>query len=310
VIRRGWLLVPIAALVGTLALAGIGVAQTEISPEELLDRLARAQALARLEGDGPSPERMDEVRATLGLPVELVIGDGAIDVPPDPILEGLSGSDATHFEEAADRLSALERSLTDALAREPASADEIAQALDEAYRGVVPPRPDLLQEVLRIIGEVWEAVIQRFGSMISGAGNALAWIALLLIGAIVVLYLFRARLVPDRVSSVSLAARGASGPVDWAGRAEEALGAGDFHEAVRAMYLALLATLAGRGIVADAPALTAGEARFAVQRRRPALFPAIARATDAYERVIYGGAVPDERDVEQLRDAEAAARRP
>ena len=138
----------------------------------------------------------------------------------------------------------------------------------------------------------------------------LAWVALILIGAIVVVYLFRARLVPDRVSSAGRADRGGSGPVDWAARAEEALRAGDLHEAVRTMYLALLATLAGRGIVADAPALTAGEARFAVQRRRPALFPAIARATDAYERVIYGGAVPDERDVEHLRDAAAEARRP
>jgi hypothetical protein len=308
--RRGWLLVPVAALVGTLALAGPLVAQTQISPDEFLDRLGRAQELAQLGGDAPSRERMNDVRAALGLPVEVVIGDRAIEIQPDPILEGLSGSDAADFDNANDRLSALERSLTDTLSQDAREPDQVARALDEAYRGVVPPQPDLLQEVLRIIGEVFEAVIQRIGNVIASAGNALAWVALVLIGSIVALYLFRARLVPDRVSSGGRAAGGGTGRVDWAARAEDALRAGDLQEAVRALYLALLATLAGRGIVADAPALTAGEARFAVQRRRPALFPAIARATDAYERVIYGGAVPDERDIEHLREAAAQARRP
>lgn len=299
----------IAALVGTLALAGIGAAQTQISSAEYLDRLARAQELAEAGGDAPSGKRMDDVRAALGLPVVVVIGDEAIEVPPDPMLEGLSGSDAAEFEAATDRLSALERALTDTLSREPASPDLVAQALSDAYRGVVPPQPDLLQEGLRIIGEVFEAVIQRFGNVVANAGNALAWIVLIIIGAIVASYLFRARLVPDQVSSAGRAPRGGPGQVDWAARAEDALRAGDLHDAVRALYLALLATLAGRGIVADAPALTAGDARFAVQRRRPTLFPAIARATDSYERVIYGGAVPDERDVEHLREATAQARR-
>jgi len=304
------LLVPIAALVGTLALAGPLVAQTQISPDEFLDRLRRAQELARPGADAPSRERIDDVRAALGLPVEVVIGDRAIEIPPDPILEGLSGSEAADFDAADDRLSALERSLTDVLVQDARTPDQVARALDEAYRGVVAPQPDLLQEVLRIIGEVFEAVVQRIGNVIATAGNALAGIALVFIGAIVVLYLFRARLVPDHVSSAGSADGGATGPVDWAARAEDALRAGDLREAVRALYLALLVTLAGRGIVAEAPALTAGEARFAVQRRRPALFPTIARATDAYERVIYGGAVPDERDIDQLREATAQARRP
>lgn len=308
--RRGWLLVPCLALAGMLALVGSGVAQTQISPEEFLDRLRRAQELTRLDGDSPSAERMADLRAALGLPGEIAIGDWVVEIPKDRVLEGLSGESTTDFERASDRLSALEGSLTDALSRDAPDTARIAAALGEAYRGVVSPPPDPLALVLRFIGEVIEAILQRVGSLVAGVGNALAWIVLIAIGLIALALVLRSRLVPDRVSRAVGGARLVAGPVDWAARAEDALRAGDLHEAVRALYLALLTVLAGRGIVADAPALTAGEARFAVRRARPALFPAIARATESYERVVYGGARPDQRDVEHLREATAQARRP
>jgi hypothetical protein len=77
---------------------------------------------------------------------------------------------------------------------------------------------------------------------------------------------------------------------------------------VRAFYVALLVALAARGVVADAPALTAGEARVAVRRVRPELFPTIAQATDTYERVVYGGDTPDAGDIQHLRDATTRVR--
>ena len=302
-------LVPSAALVGLLALVGPSAAQTRISPDEYLDRLQRAQELAQLDGDAPSQERIAELRGTLGLPVEVVIGEWLVEVRADSILENLSGDTDADFELASIRLSALEDALTDAVAIEPRSSDQVSAALAQAYAGVVPPPPNLLETVLRVIGEVFEAIVQRVGNVIASAGNAIAWVVLIAIGVIVVLTLFRARLVPDRVSSAGRSGRAGQGVVDWAARAEEALRAGDLHEAVRALYLSLLSILAGRGIIADVPALTAGEARFAVQRSRPSLFPAIARATESYERVVYGGATPDPGDVERLREATAEARR-
>lgn len=299
---------PVAALVGTLVLAATGVAQARIDPDEFGDRLRRAQELAQLDGDPASRERMADLRDALGLPVEIAVGEWVVEIPPDPILRDLSGDSASDFEVARDRLSALEASLTDALAREPPGSARIADALAEAYRGVVPPQPDVLSLILGWIGDVIEAVLVRIGNVVVNAGNVLAWVVLLVIVGIAIAYLARARLVPDRVSSAARASRGAIGPIDWAARADEALRAGDLREAVRALYLALLAVLAGRGIVADAPALTAGEARFAVRQTRPALFPAIDRATDAYERVVYGGAAPDQHDVEHLREATTQAR--
>lgn len=308
--RKRWLLAPVAALVGTLALAGPTVAQTQLSPQEFLDRIGRARELARLDGSAPSAGRMGDLRAALGLPVEIVIGAWSGEIRQDFILEGLSGERATDFEVADERLAALGRSLEEAISREPRSASSIADALAGAYRGVVPPRPNPFEAVLRFVQDVFQAIVQRIGNVLADAGSVLTWVALIAIIAIAASFLLRSRLVPDRVSRTGVDGRRAASSVDWAARAEEALRAGDLHEAVRASYLALLAVLAGRGIIANAPALTAGEARFAVRRVRPALFPTIAQATDSYERVIYGGATPDRRDVERLREATAEARKP
>lgn len=308
--RRRWLRAPIAALVGVLALAAPGVAQTQVSPQEFLDRVDRATELARLDGAAPSPQRMADLREALGLPVEIVIGDWSGEIRRDPVLEGLSGEGADDFVRAGQRLAALGSALNDALSRERYPSASVAEALAGAYRGVVPPRPDPFATVLQFFDDVFQAIVRRVGSLLADAGSALAWVALIGIVVFAAWFVLRSRLVPDRVSRAGAEGRRAASSVDWAARSEEALRAGDLHEAVRASYLALLVALAGRGIVANAPALTAGEARFAVRRARPALFPAIARATDSYERVIYGGATPDRRDVEQLREATAEARKP
>ena len=305
-----WLLAPILALVGTLALSTPGLAQTQLSPEEFRERLDRAAALARLDGTAPSAGRMADLRAALGLPVEIIIGDWSGEIRQDPVLDGLSGDSAVDFERAGQRVEALGNALDAARAHEARSAAEIADALAGAYRGVVPPRPDPFTTVLQYFEDVFQAILQRIGNVLANAGSALAWIALAAIVLFAVWFVLQSRLVPDRVSNAGARGRRTTSSVDWAARAEDALRAGDLHEAVRASYLALLAVLAGKGIVANAPALTAGEARFAVRRTRPALFPTIARATDSYERVIYGGASPDRRHVDELREATAEARKP
>jgi hypothetical protein len=311
VTRSRLLLAPIAALVGLLTLAAPSVGQTQVSPQEFLDRLDRATELARLDTNtDPSPRRIADLRAALGLPVEIVIGEWSGAIRRDPILEGLSGEGADDFVRAGQRLAAIGRSLNDALSHEPRPSASIAEALAGAYRGVVPPRPDPFPTVMQYFDDVFQAVVQRLGNLLANAGNALAWIALVAIVVFAGWFLLRSHLVPDRVSRAGAEGRRAGISVDWAARADEALRAGDLHEAVRASYLALLAVLAGRGIVANAPTLTAGEARFAVRRARPALLPAVARATDSYERVVYGGATPDRGDVEQLREAAAEARKP
>jgi hypothetical protein len=227
----------------------------------------------------------------------------------DP-LAGLRGTSPAHFKRAADRLAALATSLEEAVARAMPDTHDLARALDDAYRGIAQPRPDLPGLVLQWVGEALGWILQRISRALGAAGTPLAWLVVLLTAvAVAALTWRRGRLVPDRVLSSGAGARRGTGPVDWSGLADEAIRAGDLHEAVRALYLALLASLAGRGLLADAPTLTAGEARSAVSQARPALFPAVSRATKSYERVVYGGAPPDQGDLDHLRQAAALARR-
>ena len=218
-------------------------------------------------------------------------------------------SDA-HFERAADRLAALGDALEEAVTRARPDPADVARALDGAYRGIAQPRPDLAGLVLQWVGEAIGWILQRISRALGAASTPVAWLVVLLaVVAVAVLVWRRGRLVPDRVLSSDAGTRRGTGPVDWSRLADEAIRAGDLREAVRALYLALLASLAGRGLLADAPTLTAGEARSAVSRARPALFPAVARATESYERVMYGGAPPDQGDLDHLRQAAALARR-
>lgn len=301
---------PFAPWIGLLAavgLCGTALAQTPVSAEEFAARLERAADLTDLGAREPSPARMAQVREALGLPAEVEVGSWVVLVPEDPFLEALSGETAADFERAGSRLRASRRALEEALARPVPAQGDVRQALDRAYSGVVHVEPSVLDRILRPVVELVGAVLHRLLNFV-GPTSILVWAVVLGLVVAAVVLLWRARLVPDRVRRVPAGPRAAETAVDWSRRGEEALKAGDLREAVRAFYLALLATLAGGGLLADAPALTAGEARAAVRRARPAMYPAVARATDSYERVVYGGAIPDEADIRHLRDAQARAR--
>lgn len=300
----------LAALSGLLALPSFVVAETSITPEEFLGRVDHATALAHLDGAPPSAERMTAIRTTLGLPVEIAFGGWTASLPRDPVIEPLRGTSVDDFERAEERLTSLARIAADTAARQPHTPSQVATALEAAYRGVVPPRPDPFTLVFQTFDEAIQAIMARIGEAVGRAGDALAWLILIGILVLAGYALLRSDLVPDRRARSGRLTSGTDQAVDWVGRGEAALRVGDLHEAVRAFYVALLVVLAARGIVADAPALTAGEARMAVRRSRPELFPAIAQATDTYERVVYGGATPREGDVQGLRDAAAQVRQP
>jgi hypothetical protein len=309
VTARARAVIVLLVLAGALASAAPTVAQGGLTPEEFAARLDVARDLADRGVDDPAPERMAAVRAELGLPVHVVVEGETVEIADDP-LAGLRGTSSADFERASERLAAVATSLEEAVARLALDRSTVAGALEDAFRGVAQPRPNPSEVVLRWIGEAIGWVLHRIQQAISAAGSLLAWLVVLLAaGAVAVLVWRRARLVPDRVVRSGAGAGGAATAVDWSGRADDAIRVGDLREAVRALYLALLESLARRGLLADVPALTAGEARSAVSRSRPALFPAVARATESYERVVYGGAPPDHDDVELLRRADALARR-
>ncbi|MET1012482.1 MAG: DUF4129 domain-containing protein [Actinomycetota bacterium] len=277
-----------------------------ISPEELLDRLEAAAELAEEGAADPSPDRMRQVEEAMGLPTVVRIEGVDVAVPPDPLVASLSGARAEDFRRAADRLGALRDSLERATSAAPVDADDVESALTDAYRGVLQVDPGIIERIRRAIGELSQSLLARLFSF-QGAGTIVAWAVLVGLGILAAWLIRRLRLVPE--TSMEVAGGGTGAPrVDWIARAEEAVRAGDLHLAVHAFYRGLLGALSGRGLLIDAPGLTAGECRSTVRAVLPELFDAVADATGAFEQIAYGGAVPDPGDVDTLRRAVALAR--
>jgi HAMP domain-containing protein len=277
-----------------------------ISPEELLDRLSAAAVLAEEGAADPSTARMREVEETMGLPTVVRIDGVDVAVPPDPVVMSLTGARAEDFRRAADRVGALRDSLERATTAAPVDADEVESALTDAYRGVLQVDPGLIERIRRAIGELISSLLARLFSF-QGAGTIVAWAVLIGLGILAFWLIRRLRLVPETTMEVAGGRSGAP-RVDWIARAEDAARAGDLHLAVHAFYRGLLGALSGRGLLIDAPGLTAGECRSTVRAVRPELFDAVADATGAFEQIAYGGAVPEPDDVDTLRRAVALAR--
>jgi hypothetical protein len=299
---------PCVVLAMGLLLAAPAGAQPRpaISPEELLDRLEAAAVLVEDGVADPSPARMRDLEETMGLPTVVRIEGVDMAVPADPVMASLTGSSAGDFRRAADRLGALRDSLERATSAAPVDADAVEAALTDAYRGVLQVAPGIIERIRRAIGELIQGLLARLFSF-QGAGTIVAWAVLVGLGILAVWLIRRLRLVPE--TSLEVAGGGTGTPrVDWIARAEDAVRAGDLHLAVHAFYRGLLGVLSGRGLLIDAPGLTAGECRSTVRAVRPELFDAVADATGAFEQIAYGGAVPEPGDVDTLRRAVALAR--
>ena len=293
----------IGLVLGVLAPAG---AQPSISPEELRVRLVTAGSLAESAIAAPSTARMQEIRGVLALPVVVHVDGGAATVGPDAVLEQLTGEDAEDFRRAADRLRALGSSLERAIAADPIDREGVETALASAYRGSLQVDPGFIERIRRAVGELIGNLLSRLFSF-RGAGTFVAWAVLVALAVLAFWLVRRLRLVPETIMDVN--DTGSRAPrVDWIARAEDAFRAGDLHAAIHAFYRGLVSALSGRGVLIDAPALTAGECRTTVRALRPDLFQAVADATGAFEQVAYGGAVPGPEDVETLRKAVALAR--
>jgi hypothetical protein len=286
---------------------GPAVGQDSIDAAQYIQRLDVALGLARSGAGAPSPAAMRSVREALGLPVMVEVVDGAVSIPPDAFLDGLSGNAAADFQRAAEHLQALRDRAAGALEANAPDRGRVGEALAGAYGGI-SQSPGLLRRIGRGILEFIGGVLQRLTTL-SGLGTALSWLAILALIAALIFLLRRFRPVPDRIAPDGRRAAPRGEPIDWRERADRALRTGDLLEAIRALYALLLSTLAGKGVVSDAPSLTAGECRAAVEAARPSLADPVVRATVSFERVVYGGKPPSQDDVHLLREAERQAGR-
>ncbi|MBV9410730.1 MAG: DUF4129 domain-containing protein, partial [Acidimicrobiia bacterium] len=89
---------------------------------------------------------------------------------------------------------------------------------------------------------------------------------------------------------------------DWRAEAEAHERAGEWRQAVRCRYRALVADLAGRGILNEVPGRTAGEYRRELGDALPAASPQFAGATELFEGAWYGHRPTGEADAAHFRD--------
>ncbi|MBK9179233.1 MAG: DUF4129 domain-containing protein [Acidimicrobiales bacterium] len=189
--------------------------------------------------------------------------------------------------------------------RDPAEA---RRAADEVlarpeYRR---PGPTLMERAQRGLAELVGRVLEAVGQ--GGAGAAFAWLVVLAVTAALVaagVRVARGTRLGAVAATVRVSASRPRRPEDWLVEAEAREAEGAWRAALRCRYRALVAELAGRGVVDDVPGRTAGEERAAVARARPPIAAPFAGATELFERAWYGGLPTGPVEAERFRELAA-----
>jgi len=169
--------------------------------------------------------------------------------------------------------------------------DEVRRAVREVlakpeYRELRRSLPDLVVDwVLNQIGRLIAALSGTGTGSLIGIGVLL----LVLAGLGVLVFRFSRGLTSDPEAAAARHAPPGRSAADWRAEAEAHERSGEWRQAVRCRYRALVADLAGRGLVEEVPGRTAGEYRGEVRRNVPAAADDFASATELFELAWYGG---------------------
>ncbi|HEX2848912.1 MAG TPA: DUF4129 domain-containing protein [Acidimicrobiales bacterium] len=158
-------------------------------------------------------------------------------------------------------------------------------------------RPEFRPPVKTLFERIRDALIDQLDRLVSalvggGRGNVVAWIVLV-VGLVAVGYLLyrllraveRDRAVAGPGSVVVEERRPAR---EWLDDAAAYEAAGQWRDAIRARYRALIADLARRGLVDEIPGRTDGEYRLEMRESAPRSADDFAAATDVFEEAWYG----------------------
>jgi hypothetical protein len=142
------------------------------------------------------------------------------------------------------------------------------------------------------LSRIWNDVLDwlaRVLSRVVGAGIG-AWIVVVVVIALVALVVWRLAggVTRDPGREIALSTRRTRRATDWRAEAEAHERAGEGRLAVRARYRALVADLAGRGVLDEVPGRTTGEYRAELGANLPAAAPQFAGATELFEGAWYG----------------------
>jgi len=136
-----------------------------------------------------------------------------------------------------------------------------------------------------------------------GAGIG-AWVVVALVVAVVAFVAWRLAggMTRDPGREIVLSAGRIRPATEWRAEAEAHERAGEWRLAVRARYRALVADLAGRGVLEEVPGRTAGEYRSELGANLPGAAPQFAGATELFEGAWYGKRPTAAADAAHFRD--------
>jgi hypothetical protein len=151
------------------------------------------------------------------------------------------------------------------------------------------PQPSLFDRARTWLAEALGRLITSLFT--GGIGSALAWTILAVVVALMIFVATRVlRTVqhePTRPGPARAAAARRS-PIEWRQEAEACEARGDWKNALRAHFRALIGDLLARGMVRDLPGRTSGEYRTDVAVNLPVAAEDFAAATELFERAWYG----------------------
>ena len=181
---------------------------------------------------------------------------------------------------------------------------EIHRAVDE-----VLSRPEFRPAARPLLDRIWTWVLARLGDLLASltATTAGSVIGLVLFAAILVLLAVLATRFARTMSrspevEAAIVAAPRHSAAAWRAEAEAHEAAGEWRQAVRCRYRALVADLSTRGVVEEVPGRTSGEYRGEVARNLPAAAEAFAGATEVFDRAWYGRRLTGEEEVVRFRD--------
>ena len=163
-------------------------------------------------------------------------------------------------------------------------------------------QPNLVQRMGTAVTRWLSSVVQRL--FMGGIGAAAAWFILtgaaLAVAALAILLTRDVRAGPSRGLEERPAERRRS-PVQWRQLAEEHESRGEWKQAVRCRYRALVADLVARRAIRDLPGRTTGEYRSEVSAAVPEAGAAFGGASELFERAWYGNRPTGPTESERFR---------
>ena len=164
----------------------------------------------------------------------------------------------------------------------------------------MPPKPlyDRVRDwIIRQIGNV-------IGRVVNGGARSVVGIAILVLAAvllILVLSRYSRSLRADPGLQPALGIETRRSARDWLSEAAQHERAGEWRDALRCRYRALVAELAGRGVIDEIPGRTTGEYRVFVADSLPDGAPPFAGASELFERAWYGHRPGEAEDAARFR---------